>query len=162
MPKPYNILSLDLGKTFGWCLVSDAKVMYSGTVFLGDSDVPNALRFLRFINWLAKFKGVDEIIHERVDRFESGHAAKMYCGLLAHLEVFAAVNGKRLSNLTSKTIKKEFTGNGNADKSAMCAVAHKLGWKHGHPSTDIDHDEADAIAIAYAILKRRMTELTIT
>jgi len=52
------------------------------------------------------------------------------------------------------TVKKEFTGNGHAKKEEICRVAHRLGWTHGHPDTDTDHDEADALAIIWVHLTR--------
>lgn len=159
MPKPHQILSLDLATSAGWCYIEGTEYLYSGVLSLKDQGGHGGLRFLKFQNWLHDYRGVNEIFYEKIDRFESGDAAKVYCGLRAILLLFSLQHGIQVHGLTPKTIKKHFTGNGNASKELVCKVAHQLGWKHGELDTDIDHDEADAIALAYAILERREQEL---
>lgn len=159
MSKPYTILSLDLGTNLGWCLVQGGQYRFSGTLNLPDSKMDPGLRFVKFQNWLQDFRGVNEIYYEDVPRFESKWSAMAYCGLLAILMVFRLTHGIRVTCIKSNSVKKEFTGNGNADKQHMCKVAHKLGWPGGHPGTDIDHDEADAVATAWVILKRKGVEM---
>lgn len=161
MAKPYTILSLDLATTCGWCFVSDAQYRYSGVLHLPDHKVHPGMRFLKFKNWLHDFRGVSEIFYEDVPRFESAKAARVYCGLLSEVQVFCLVHGIRLTSIKANSVKKEFTGNGSAPKELMCKVAHDLGWQHGHPDTDIDHDEADALATAWVILQRRGVGLNI-
>lgn len=162
MSKPHIILSLDLASNFGWARVKAGVVVESGVVELPKGpDVHPGRRFLAFHNWLAKHHrthGIKEIFYEDVPRYESKHSARVYCGLLSALQMFTLVNSISLTNIKSNSVKKEFTGNGNADKKLMCAVCHKLGWKNGHPGTDIDHDEADAIACAWVVLMRRRVE----
>lgn len=155
MAKPYTILSLDLGTNLGWCFIQDAEYRYSGMLELPKHKDNPGLHFLRFQNWLEKFRGVSEVMYEEVPRFESKASAQVYCGQRAVLHIFRAQHGMRLTNIKSNSVKKEFTGNGSAPKELTCKVAHQLGWMHGHPDTDIDHDEADAIALTWVILKRR-------
>ena len=155
MTKPYTILSLDLATSCGWCFISDAEYRYSGVLDLPKHSANPGLHFLKFQNWLQDFRGVDEIFYEDVPRFESKAAAQVYCGQRAILHVFRVTHGIRVTSIKSNSVKKEFAGNGNAPKELMCKVAHALGWLHGHPDTDIDHDEADAFATAYVILQRR-------
>jgi Holliday junction resolvasome RuvABC endonuclease subunit len=157
--KNHTILSLDLGSTVGWCFIKNTSILQSGVVSLFRKDTHPGDRFLRFHNWLANWKGVvNEIFYEDVPRFESGKAARVYCGLLAHVQVFCLVHGIRMTNVKPMSVKKEFAGTGHADKAAMCLTAHKLGWRHGNQGTDLDHDEADAIATAWVLLKRRGIE----
>ena len=158
MAKDHTILALDLGSNTGWAKVVGEVIVDSGVVNFHRKDGHPGGRFLRFSNWLRTHKDLDEIFYEDVPRFESAAAAKVYCGLLAVLQVYGLVSQIRLVNIKSNSVKKEFTGNGRADKTEMCKVAHRLGWKHGHPGLDIDHDEADAIGCAFVILKRRQIE----
>jgi Holliday junction resolvasome RuvABC endonuclease subunit len=152
----YTVLSLDLGTNTGWALVQDGVITESGILSLPKPDKHHpGHRFITFSNWLRKYKTVNEIFHENVPRFESAKAAMVYCGLLAILQMFCLTQGIRMTSIMSKSVKKEFSGNGNSDKKMMCDVAHRIGWQGGHPSTDIGHDECDAIATAWVIMKRR-------
>lgn len=114
-------------------------------------------RFLQFHNWLCKFSSIREIIYEDVPRFESASSAKVYCGLLAVLQMFCLANGTRMSCIKANVVKKKFTGNGSADKFMMCDMAHQLGWRGGKFKSDIDHDECDAIAAVWVVLLMRET-----
>ncbi len=161
MTDSYTILSLDLGTNCGWCLVKDAVLKYSGVLSLPASESHPGARFMKFNNWLHDFRKVDAIFYEDVPRFESNKSARVYCGLLAVVQMFALVHGIPLTNIKSSEVKKDFTGSGNAKKDRMCQVAHQLGWKNGEPGTEQDHDEADAIATAWVVLHRRGVDLTI-
>ena len=162
MTKPYTILSLDLATSTGWCLIQDAQYRYSGLIPLPKHSEYPGLMFVKFLNWLQDYRGVDEIFFERVPRFESRFSAEVYCGLLGVLHIFRLTHDIRLTSIKSKTAKMIFTGNGNAEKTVVCKVAHWLGWQGGHPDTDINHDEAEAIAIAYSLLHKRNVELIFT
>ncbi len=150
-----TILSIDMGSTMGWALCQDNKILYSGTEALSAKDSHPGHRFLRFHNWLMDFKGVDEIIYEVVGSFQNADSAKIYCGLLAVLQMFCLTHGKRLVGLHAMTVKKEFCGSGRADKEEICSMCHALGWKNGKQGTRLDHDEADAIAVLFCVLARR-------
>lgn len=157
----YTVLSLDIGTNLGWCLVKDCVIKHSGVLSLPASDSHPGHRFLKFSNWLQDFREVNEIFYEDVPRFESAKAARVYCGLLCIIQMFCLARGIRMTNIKAVSVKKAFTGNHIADKKLMCDVARKFGWKGGHPNTDIDHDEADAIACAWAIMQRRDEEVRI-
>lgn len=156
-----QILSLDLASTFGWALGhSDGKqgtITHSGEISLIAKDAHPGTRFLRFNEFLNKFRGVKEILYEDVMfHGQNGHnAARVYCGLLAQLQIFALVQGIRLSNMAPSSIKKHFAGSGKADKKMMCEVAHKLGWRGGHEGTDMHHNEADALALMWVVFTIR-------
>lgn len=154
-----QVLSLDLASTFGWALGNHdgnkGTITHSGEISLIHKDAHPGNRFLKFNEFLTKFRGVKEILYEDVPRFESAAAARVYCGLLAHLQVFALVQGIRLTNMKPGSIKKHFTGHGNAKKETMCEVAHKLGWGGGHAGTDMAHNECDAIALMWVVFTIR-------
>jgi len=156
--KAHFILSLDIGSSMGWAFLKDAVILQSGVKILTRKDTHPGDRFVRFSNWLNNFITVNEIFYEDVPRFESAYSAKSYCGYLSILQMFCLVNRIRLVCIKPNVVKMGFTGKGNAKKPEMCRVCHELGWKHGHPATDIDHDEADAIACAWVLLKRRGVE----
>jgi Holliday junction resolvasome RuvABC endonuclease subunit len=157
--KPHHVLSLDLGTRFGWAEIKGGVLIKSGEIKLPGPEGHPGNRFLTFWNWLIKHKHFDEIFYEDVPRFESAKAARVYCGLLAMVQKFCLVYDVTMTNIKSNSVKKEFTGNVNAPKPMMCEVAHRLGWKGGHAATDIDHNECDAIAAAWVILKRRDVDL---
>lgn len=157
----YTVLSLDLGSTIGWAICQGAKIGYSGTKCFSAKDSHPGHRFLHFQNWLYDFSGVNEIIYEDVPRFESAGAAKVYCGFLAVLQIFCLANRVRLTGIKSNSVKKEFTGKGNAKKIEMCARCHLIGWKNGKEGTELDHDEADAIAALMVVMSRREVQVTL-
>ena len=155
MTTGHTRLSLDLGLTTGYCRMVDEVIVASGVaVFSRKDDTHPGARFVRFYNFLVENKDVAEICFEMVGGFKGAKAAVNYGGFLAVLQMFCKMRKIRMTGIKPKTVKKEFAGNGNADKTAMCRTAHRLGWTHGHPETDMDHDECDAIAIAFVTLKR--------
>lgn len=158
MSEGHTILSLDLGTSLGWAFAKDGVISQYGMLKLTTKDTHPGHRFLKFNNFLCNFVGVKEIFYEDVPFFESAYSARSYAGLLAFLQVFCLVNKIRLVGVTPTAVKKEFTGRGNANKRDMCSVCHKLGWRGGYAETDIDHDIADAIALAFVLFKRRGVE----
>lgn len=155
----HTVLALDLGSSLGWAFAKNGVIGQSGVERFVVPGAHPGNRFTRFYNWLQQhWTGVTEIYFEDVMRFESGDAAKSYCGYRAILLHFMEVHDIHCRMLKPNTVKKDFTGKGNCGKAEMCATAHSLGWLNGHKGTDIDHDEADAIAVAWVILKRAGAE----
>lgn len=153
------VLSLDLGSTIGWAICKGSIIKYSGTQSFSAKDSHPGHRFLHFQNWLMDFSKVNEIIYEDVPRFESAAAARVYCGFLAVVQIFCLAHGIRMTAIKASSVKKGFTGKGNAKKEQMCAQCHSLGWKHGKEGTLLDHDEADAIATMFVVLGRREVQV---
>jgi Holliday junction resolvasome RuvABC endonuclease subunit len=151
-------LSLDLGTTFGWSLGINGQIVRSGELTLapGASTMHPGHRWLKFQEWLFQFKDVNEILYEDVMFFgQNGHkAARVYCGLLAVVQMFSLVHGIRVRCLSPSAVKSEFAGSGRADKFRMCEVAINLGWKNGKRGTDVNHNEVDAIALMWVIFNR--------
>jgi Holliday junction resolvasome RuvABC endonuclease subunit len=151
----HTILSLDLGSTLGWAFSVDGVVERSGSITLAHKDAHPGSKLERFLEFLHEHKDVDEILYEFVPRFVSAGWAVTYGSLLGQVMLFCKVHGIRYGTLKPSEIKKVFTGKGNADKKAVCAICHKMGWKRGKPGSDIDNDEADAIALLCSTLMRR-------
>lgn len=146
-------------------LARDGVRIQSGVLSLKRAGTHAGDRYVRFSNWLLQIcreYKVNEIFYESVPRFESAGWAIVYGGLLCIVRMTALNLRIRLAGIAPHRLKKEFTGTTRADKTMMCKVAHALGWQGGHPGTDIGHDEADAIAIGYVILKIRGVDLQLT
>lgn len=151
-------LALDLGTTYGWSLGINGQIVRSGELTLAtDSQkLHPGHRWIKWQEWLYQFRDVNEIVYEDVTFFgTNGYlTARVYCGLLAVLQTFSLQHGIRLRCLSPSAVKKEFAGNGRADKKMMCDVAINLGWKNGKRGTDINHNECDAVALLWVIYNR--------
>ena len=85
----FTTLSLDLGSTLGYALAKNGVIIDSGEVTLSCKDTHPGHRWLKFQNWLFQYKYVDEVLFEDVVApFMSAQAARVYCGLLAVLQIF--------------------------------------------------------------------------
>lgn len=160
---PCTVLSLDLGTNLGWCFSEDGKVVASGVYVLKNNSLGE--RWTDFHNWLSDFVGVTEIVYEEVPisgvgkikdkdgkKVPRGMAqARVYFGLMAMLEIFVRTSSPKphITPYHLGTLKKVFTGHGNATKADMCKKCHQLGWKGGRVGTDNQNDEADAIALQF-------------
>lgn len=158
MTGDFTTLSLDLGSTTGYAIGKNGVIVDSGEVTLSCSGTHPGHRWLKFQQWLVKYQNVNEILFEDVPQFQSGAAARVYCGLLAVLQIFSLAHGIRMCSLKPTQIKKDFTGAGNSKKPVMCEVAHRLGWKHGTPGTENNNNECDAIALFWVVCVRRGIE----
>lgn len=144
-----NILTLDLGTTFGWAF--DNGEIQSGSHSLKTARHEGAgMRFLRFEQWLERFaseKGYPTVVYfEEVRRHNSVQAAHVYGGFKTALMSWCERWRIPYQSVPVGTIKKHFTGNGAAKKKAMmcAAITH-----YGIIPDDDNH--ADALGIlAYA------------
>ena len=146
-----NVLALDLGTTTGWAVAPRNAPMRSGSFRLDPAKLGgNGRRWIAFREWLTatarEVGGVQAVYVEDVRRHVSNLSARVYCGYLAMLEAWCAANNVRMELVGVGTIKKAFTGKGNADKDAMVIEARRRGM---NPGCD---NEADAMAIlAYGV-----------
>lgn len=156
----FTTLSLDLGSTLGYCVGKNGVIVESAEVTLssGAGKTHPGHRWLRFQKWLAQFSHVNEIVFEDVPFVTSAKQMLVYGALRSQMEIFSLTHNIRMASLTPGQIKKDFTGHGNSKKDVMCDVAIRLGWKHGVPGTMNNHNEADAIALYWAISVRRGVE----
>jgi hypothetical protein len=140
-----NLLALDLGTQCGWALGGAAGVAASGTQsFRPGRFDGGGMRYLRFRRWLAELKGdgeLDAVYFEEVRRHAGVDAAHVYGGLMAVLTEWCEQHGIPYQGVPVGTIKKHYTGRGNADKAAVLAAARQ----RGHAPAD--DNEADALAL---------------
>jgi Holliday junction resolvasome RuvABC endonuclease subunit len=138
------ILSLDLGTTTGWA-TGAAGILVSGVWNLkGSRYEGGGMRFLRFHGFLVGVhlqSRVSKVVYEEVRRHAGTDAAHVYGGLQAVLTSWAEEGGIPYESVPVGTIKKFWTGKGNANKEAMVAEAERRGIEVS------GHDEADAVAL---------------
>ncbi|MDX3877619.1 MAG: hypothetical protein QHC81_03935 [Achromobacter sp.] len=142
-----NILALDLGTKLGWAVrARDGKVWHGTEAFTPRKSWTPGQRWLRarsFLTDLIVRHQVHAIAYEDVKRHMGTDAAHAYGAFLCLVEMLADSHRLRLLPVGVKTIKKHWTGNGNADKAAMEAQARARGFR---PESDND---ADALAILH-------------
>ncbi|CAB3914642.1 hypothetical protein LMG26841_05183 [Achromobacter dolens] len=142
-----NILALDLGTRLGWALQMRGRPITHGT----ESFTPRKSwspgqrwqRFRTFLHEVVAHNNVHVIAYEDVKRHAGTDAAHAYGAFLALTELVADSHRVRLVPVGVGTIKKHWTGKGNADKAAMEAQARARGFR---PESDND---ADALAILH-------------
>lgn len=139
-----KILALDLGNKTGYALY-DGKFTLSNTANHKNSKLDVGHQYLNFSGWLkdliVDFDSDDEIYYEDVRRHLGTDAAHVYGGYLAILQSLCYLKGIRPVGVAVGTIKKNWTGKGNATKQQMIAEAKRRGFD------PVDDNEADALAI---------------
>jgi crossover junction endodeoxyribonuclease RuvC len=142
------LLALDLGSTTGFAL----RDLKSSTIISGVWALKNSrfegggMRYLRFRKHLSEVHGagpVSQVAFEEVRRHQGVDAAHVYGGLLATLTSFCEEHTIPYEGIPVGTIKKFWTGKGNASKELMIQSA----VMHGY--SPVDDNEADAIAILH-------------
>ncbi|CAB3846456.1 hypothetical protein LMG3482_01895 [Achromobacter deleyi] len=142
-----NILALDLGTKLGWAVrARDGAVWHGTEVFTPRKSWTPGQRWLRarsFVTDLVVRHQVHAIAYEDVKRHAGTDAAHAYGAFLCLVQMVADSHRAALMPVGVGTIKKHWTGKGNADKAAMEAQARARGFR---PETDND---ADALAILH-------------
>lgn len=142
-----NILALDLGTKLGWAMLPRGGQITHGTESFAPrkswSPGQRWQRFRSFLHEVVARHNVHVIAYEDVKRHVGTDAAHAYGAFLALTELVADSHRVRLVPVGVGTIKKHWTGKGNADKGAMIAQARARGFR---PDTDND---ADALAILH-------------
>lgn len=141
-----TILSLDLGTTTGWALLTNKEIR-SGSICFKDTpfDCKDS-KYTKFRRWLVNTKAhfnFEEIVYEAVASHKGSMAAQMYGGFKATLQMFGDQHEIPYSGVPVGTIKKFITGHGGANKKAVIDAVIALGH------TPIDDNEADALALLY-------------
>lgn len=142
-----NILALDLGSATGWAIRDRNGLITSGRDKFSESGKTNGRKWMNFRTRLAGFENIDVVYYEDVKRHLSTLSAHAFGGFLAHLELWCEVRKIPLIGVGVGTVKKNFTGNGHANKEDMVAEAKKRGY---NPACD---NQADAIAIMLLAIK---------
>lgn len=139
-----NLLALDLGTTTGWCVGSDGA-RTSGTWNLKPSRYDGGgMRFVKFrakLNELHAAFPLDRVVFEEVRRHAGTDAAHVYGGLMATLTEWCEVLKVPYEGVPVGTIKKFFTGKGNANKQMMLDECER------RDLPVVDDNEADAVAL---------------
>ncbi len=146
MSKAY--LALDLGTKTGFAVTAARGVVVSGTWGLGDVKDKDG-RFVRLREQLDrqhKATPFKRVAFEDVKAHKGTQAAHIYGGFKATLITWCRDNGLgEPVAVPVGTLKKYWTGKGNADKTAMIARARECGYE------PCDDNEADAIALLHFI-----------
>lgn len=146
-----GVLALDLGTNAGWAFGEDAGTTLSGVISLKQGRYAGGgMRFVRFekaLNDLASVRKIDHVVFEEVRRHAGTDAAHVYGGLLATLTKWCEDKSIPYEGWPVGTIKKAWTGKGNASKGEMIAEARRRGY-------DVkDDNEADAVALLHCALE---------
>lgn len=141
--KKKMLLSLDLGTKTGWATCSNANINSGMESFAANRYSGGGMRYLKFEKWLESIPKPSQVVFEEVRRHRGTDAAHVYGGLMAVLTKWCEANSIPYQGVPVGTIKKFWTGKGNANKNVMLAHGHKRGFK-----TE-DDNEMDAIALLH-------------
>lgn len=136
-----NILALDLGGTTGWAMKDRNCIITSGRDKFSEYGKSRGMKWINFKTRLSCFENVDVVYYEDVKNHTAVLASHSFGGFLAHLELWCEVRKIPLIGVGVGTVKKHFTGKGNANKEAMVEEAKRRGFRPA------DDNESDAIAI---------------
>ena len=149
-----SALALDLSTMLGFAILRADGRIESGRVDLHPKAKEGpGVRWTRFNAWLVDTKNVhdvDRIAYEEIVGQMPGQvlASQIYGGFVAILQRFAEHHRIPCHGINVSTVKKRWTGSGNANKAAMIARCKALGFK------PVDDNEADAIALLHVQLDR--------
>ncbi len=140
-----HYLGLDLGTRCGYALATKAMTTV-GMLDLSNSRFDGGgMRFVRFKQHLEDLLHgaghLDAVGFEEVRRHIGTDAAHAYGGFLATLTAWCEEKKIPYTGVPVGTLKKHFTGKGNAPKEAMIAAAQARGFNVS------DDNSADALAV---------------
>jgi Holliday junction resolvasome RuvABC endonuclease subunit len=153
------ILALDLGTHTGFALTAGNSLPHTllGNVVVGTWHCKTAKetdgdRYHNFRKKLVEISGSSQFTHvyyERVRRHVGTDAAHVYGGLRGILIEFCEARKIPHEGVPVGTIKKSWTGRGNATKDLMIAEAEARGF-------EVENDnEADALALLHWAVSSR-------
>lgn len=156
MGELITITALDLGTVTGWAryATTDGTPHSGWQSFKPSRYEGGGMRFLRFQRFLPTVIGTDPstsaVWFEEVRRHAGTDAAHVYGGLLATLTSYCEQHDIPYQGVPVGTIKKHWTGKGNASKPDMIHACIDRGYV---PEND---NEADAIALMHYVLDTQM------
>jgi Holliday junction resolvasome RuvABC endonuclease subunit len=141
-------LALDLGTTTGFaCGEPGIGAIVSSTWNLKPARFDGGgMRYVKFrqrLDELHAAMGFEIVYFEEVRRHAGTDAAHVYGGLMATLQSWCEDKKIAYSGVPVGTIKKFWTGKGNAPKDVMIAKARERGFEPD------DDNEADALALLH-------------
>jgi len=145
MKNKETILALDIGTKLG--VFSDTDIN-GFMINLGKGDDRYG-KFYDILEHRLSENFYDRVVYEAA-AFQIGNAIPVYHGLIGVLKAACSHYAIPLTGIPVKTIKKVFTGSGNATKKDIMKRCDELGLKYS------DDNAADAIAVyhTYFILKK--------
>jgi len=144
-----EILSLDLGRSTGWCLYdSDAPIeLESGTFTVplerGESKGMMFLRWRRWLTGMIKTEAPELVVYE-MPHCRGGAATDTLVGMSTRIMEVCERFGVQYTPVHSATLKKFATGTGRGDKLDMIRAAQNRRPNYKF----IDDNEADAYLLA--------------
>jgi len=145
-----TILCLDLGSTTGWALLTTAAGGFhvlSGVWDFRPGRFDGAgIRYVKFRGQLVellKTVPVDAVFFEEVRRHVGADAARVYGALFGVVTSLCEERAIPYEGIPVGTIKRSWTGKGNASKDLMVAECNARGYQ------TTDDNECDAIALAH-------------
>jgi Holliday junction resolvasome RuvABC endonuclease subunit len=152
-----TLLALDLGTRTGFC-IGTAEHQVSGVWDLkNDRFSGGGMRYVRFRSKLNEMRAaypVSRVVFEEVRRHAGTDAAHVYGGFMATLMAWCEEHGVPYEGIPVGTIKKHWTGKGNANKAQMIAECQRRGM------AIVDDNEADAVALFDLKAERPLSRLT--
>ena len=150
------ILCLDLATTTGFAIRrADGRIESGEVSFAPRKGEGPGRRFARARAFLLEVKTANpdlaEIVYEDVVQIVGpgqAHAAKIYGGLLAVVQMFGEHHGIAYRGVGVSTIKRLFAGHGNASKADVIEQCRAMGFRPG------GDNEADAIALLHVALDK--------
>ena len=146
------LLALDLGQKTGWCLRHPDGHYVGGTADFSGQAERIGLRYYYFRRFLIRrelelapgHEPLAAVCYEKVQfvpKMGGLKAAQAWAGFEAILTSWCEYKDIPYIGVPVGTLKKDFTGRGNASKEEMLDHARALGWK------PVDDNHADAIAL---------------
>lgn len=158
----HSILSLDLGSTLGWALSFDGAIWASGEKSLKHNYSRLGEELETLTMFLNDFVTVNEIVYEKVSFVKGYHQIVNYGKYEGVLDRFNYLTGVKREKYAPGEWRQQLTGRwraskkmGEEEKKRVCTHLHELGWKGGQKGTDFNNNEADAVGMLIAHLKKK-------
>lgn len=136
------LLALDLGTKTGYTYGHSENLIYGTWDFKPTRFESAGMRYVKMRKQLNQLPGdISFVLYEEVRRHLGTDAAHVYGGLVATLQQWCEENGLNYNSIPVGTIKRFWTGKGNANKADMLAECERRGW------VAIDDNAADALAL---------------
>ena len=118
------VLGLDLGSSFGWCIVTEGEITESGwypTTIKGEGGGMHLLRFKTYLTSIINEYKPGAVFYETVP-FQKGRGREIILRQTGILELELTDRGLPYGAVHVSTLKKFATGSGRASKDQMRAA----------------------------------------
>jgi len=146
-----KIISVDVGTKCGIAVYDHGKISFSTLNTTPKKNDHPGKRLSTFkSHFEVLFEGVDHVLYEKVYNHSSSAAAHLYGAFEGVLQLVALDKKIELQGYAVGTIKKFWTGAGNAKKEDMIEEAARRGFNV------LDDNQADALAILHLFLSEKL------